>query len=341
MHQNDETIKMENNESIHLLILRLFSGEADVSEKNQIAEWLELSPENKKLYVDLREIWLSTGLQNNADQYNLDKAIQQFRENIHKGDYNRNRGLRLIQIARKYAAILILVLALPLSYYFGTAKFAKQSMTTVTCALGDKSFIVLPDSSKVWLNAGSKLSFNSDFRNEGRNVILEGEAYFSVTKDKEHPFRVKTTEIEMTVLGTQFNVKAYPEDKTISTTLVEGSLQISSPNEILFIEPDQKMVFNKKTKKMKLDNQIDVASDIDWKSGRLNFRNESLEELVPKLERWFDVDIVFADEQVKHRRFTGILERESILEVVSYFDLSKYVACTIQRNKIIIKTKTK
>ncbi len=330
---------MENNESIHILILRLFSGEADINEKKQITDWLDHSPENKKLYVDLREIWLNTGLQNDADQYDLDIAIQQFRDYIGKANSNQKREFRFIQFVLKYAAVFILALALPASYYLGTQNLPKQSMTTVSCAYGDKSNIILPDSTRVWLNSGSKLSFNSDFKSGGRNVKLEGEAYFSVSKDKDHPFRLETSEVEIKVLGTQFNVKAYPEEKCVSTTLVEGSLQISSQSQEMFIKPEEKMVFNKETKKMTLIELTDTSPEIDWKKGRLIFRNESLEELEPKLERWFDVDIVFADELVKHRRFTGTLERESILEVISYFEFSKYVTCKIQGNKIIIKTK--
>lgn len=331
---------MENHESIHLLILRLLSGEADFNEKNRIAKWLDLSVENKKLYIDLREIWLSTGIQENADQYNLDKAIHQFRDHIGKAKTKQKREIRLIQFVRNYAAVFILALALPLSYYYGTRNIAEQSMTTICCALGDKSTIILPDSSKVWLNSGSRLSFNSDFKNCGRNVILEGEAFFSVSKEKEHPFRVMASGIEIKVLGTQFNVKAYNDERSVSTTLVEGSLQITSQGESLLIKPDQKIVFNKETRKMSLNELTDTSPEIDWKKGRLIFRNESLEELGPKLERWFDVDIVFADEQVKRRKFTGVLERESILEVISYFELSKYVTCKIQGNKITIKTKT-
>ncbi len=331
---------METNESLHILILRLFSGEADPNEKIKIAEWLELSVENRKLYSDLRDIWLSTGVQNNADQYDLDKAIQQFRDRIHNAEAQLKKEIRFIHFLIKYAAVLILALLLPLSYYLGTHNTAKQSMTTISCAYGDKSNVLLPDSSRVWLNSGSKLSFNSDFKNGGRNVILEGEAYFSVSKDKEHPFRIRTSEIEIKVLGTQFNVKAYPEEKYVSTTLVEGSLQISSKIEDRLIKPNEKITFDKETGKMTQNKLTDICSEIDWKKGRLVFRNESLEELEPKLERWFDVDIVFADERVKHRKFTGTLERESILEVVSYFELSKYVSCKIQGNKIILKTKT-
>jgi len=323
------------------MILRLFAGEADFDEKQKIAEWLSLSVENKKLYIDLREIWLTTGLQNNADQYNLEEAIVQFREHIGQAPRRLPGASATIRFFRKYAALFVLALTLPVGYYLGTRDNMTQNMTTVCCALGDKTNILLPDSTRVWLNSGSKLSFNSNFKKDGRNVVLEGEAYFSVSKDKDHPFFVKTSEIEIKVLGTQFNVKAYPEENSVSTTLIEGSIQISSPVEKMVIEPDQKMVFNKETHKLTLNKLTDTAPEIDWKRGRLIFRNESLEELEVKLERWFDVDIFLADEQVKHRRFTGTLERESILEVISYFDLSKYVSCTIQGNKIIIKTKTK
>jgi transmembrane sensor len=332
---------MENYESIHVLILRLLSGEADIHEKQKIAEWLELSPDNRRLYTDLREIWLGAGVQSNADQYQLEEAIEQFRSHIGQAPRRLPDALPVIQFFRKYAALFILAITLPFGYYLGTQKYTRQSMTTVCCALGDKTNIILPDSTRVWLNSGSRLSFNSDFKSGGRNVLLEGEAYFSVTKDKEHPFIVKTYEIEIRVLGTQFNVKAYPEEKSVSTTLIEGSIQVSSPSEKMTIAPDQKMVFSKETHKMSLNRLADTAPEIDWKRGRLIFRNESLEELEIKLERWFDVDIYLADEQVKHRRFTGTLERESILEVISYFELSKYVNCDIQGNKIIIKTKTK
>jgi ferric-dicitrate binding protein FerR (iron transport regulator) len=329
---------MENENNIDLLIIRLFSGEADQVEKKKIEEWLGESAENKKLYADLREIWLSTGIQNNADNYNLEEAILKFRGQISQ-ERNQLKNQFNLQQFLKYAAIFIMALALPFSYYLGTRNVqTDNSITTISCAFGDKSSIVLPDSSKVWLNSGSKLTFNSDFKSGERKVVLEGEAFFSVSKDKEHPFHVKTKDIDIEVLGTKFNLKAYPEEINITTTLVEGSLEISSQTQYTRIKPDQRLVFNKENKKMVLLEIKDTSADTEWKDGRLVFRNESLDELAPKLQRWFDVDIVFADEKVKQRRFTGVLERESILEVISYFDLSKYVDCRIQGNKIIVRS---
>lgn len=328
---------MEKHQNIHQLIVRLLSGEADTHEKKIISDWINLSADNKKLFNDIREIWLTSGSEKNADNYQLEKAINKFREQVKQANQHQAKKINFIPLLR-YVAVVVLILSLPLTYYFGKKQQTNQSVVTISCAFGDKSNITLPDSTKVMLNSGSKLTFNPDFKNNGRNVVLEGEAFFSVSNDIENPFRVKAADIEIMVLGTQFNVKAYPEDNTISTTLVEGSIDILANNKRTLIKPNQMLVYNKTSLKRTIYELTDSSSEIGWKDGRLIFRNESLEEMAVKLERWFDVDIVFADEQVKTRRFTGILERESILEVISYFDISKLVECKIQGNKVIIKT---
>ena len=327
---------MENQTDINILLIRLFSGEADPDEKKIVADWLNQSAENKKLYSDLREIWLSSGIDSNADNYDLDSAILKFRNQISKGKLNQRKQIDFNRFL-KYAAILALALLLPFSYYMGTRNNSDDSITTISCAYGDKSSIVLPDSSHVWLNSGSKLTFSSNFKS-GRKVSLEGEAFFSVSKDKHHPFQVKTADVNIEVLGTKFNLKAYPDEKSVSTTLVEGSVNISSKYGSTLMKPDEKLVFDKASKKMVVQALTDTAPETEWKDGRFVFRNESLAELKPKLERWFDVDIVFGDELVKNRKFTGVLGRESILEAVSYFDLSNFVTCRIEGNKIIINS---
>lgn len=328
---------MENQTDINVLLIRMFSGEANPEEKKEIAVWLDQSDENKKLYSDLQEIWLSSGIKTNADNYHLEEAIKKFRDQISK---TKTAPVRKINFNRilKYAAIVLLTLALPFSYYMGTRNNPMDgSVTTISCDYGDKSSIVLPDNSHVWLNSGSKLTFNSNFRG-GRKVVLEGEAFFDVSKDKQHPFEVKTADVKIEVLGTKFNLKAYPDEKSVSTTLVEGSVKISSEYQHKLMKSDQKLTFDKESKQMKVQELTDTSLETDWKDGRFVFMNETLAELKPKLERWFDVDIVFGDEQVKNRRFTGVLGRESILEAVSYFDLSNFVTCRIEGNKIIIKS---
>lgn len=320
------------------MIIRLFSGEASREEKKDIENWLNQEPENRKLLNDLREIWLTAGIEQNADHYDIERAVRQFRQ---KTRFTSQKAVLPQRIPRliRYAAVLLLLIALPLSYYYGKKSTPLSgSFTTISCAQGDKTAIVLPDSSQVILNSGSRLTFNNNFQNGPRQVFLDGEAYFSVQKRTQNPFRVKTSDIEVEVLGTKFNLKAYSDEETITTTLVTGCLKVMQGDNSTLIKPNQKLVYNKKSGNTDLSKINDLAPETEWKDGRLVFRNQSLEELEHKLERWFDVEIEFADEQVKSRRFTGTLERESILEVISYFGRSKYVAYQIKDNKITFYT---
>ncbi|SHJ88566.1 FecR family protein [Tangfeifania diversioriginum] len=330
---------MDIKENIQRSVIRLFIGEANPDDKSIVRDWLRQSPENKRLYDELKDIWLASGTINNSDNYELENALQYFRNKIHTPkEVNQKRTF--IYNALKYAAIFLLVVAIPFSYFIGKKNnHIEDTYSTVTCQLGDKSMIFLPDSSQVWLNSGSKLTFNNNFTKGKREVFLEGEAYFSVTKDTDNPFRVKSGKIDVEVLGTEFNLKAYPDENQIATTLIKGSVKIIGPSNRTVISPGQKLVYNNETDKMALYELSDTAPETEWKEGRLVFRNESLNELELKLERWFDVDIVLADEAVGEKRYTGILERESILEVMSYFSLARSVDYEIDGNRVTFFTK--
>lgn len=332
---------MEFDERIQTSIIRLFSGEATAEEKHLIHEWVNQSPENKKMYDELKDIWLAAGTLHNSDQYPLEREIRKFKEMVRQKEISRKRNL-IILSTLKYAAVFLLVAAIPFSYYFGKQKkSADVTWSTVTCQLGDKSMILLPDSSRVWLNSGSKLTFNNNFTEGNRELQLEGEAYFAVVKDPQNPFTVTCGPLSVQVLGTEFNLKAYPDENHISTTLIEGSVEVIGQRNKVLLTPGQKLVYNPQNNKMTLYELSDTAPETEWKEGRLVFRNESLRELELKLERWFDVDIALADEMVKEKRYTGILERESILEVMSYFSLAKSVGYRIDGNKVTFYTTEK
>jgi len=331
---------MQSQQTIHESIVRLFSGEAGNEEKSRVEAWLNQESANRKLFHDLREIWLSSGVKNNTDDYDVEHAIQLFKQ---KTSFLEKKapGKNFLPGFLRYAAIFILMLMLPATYYFGRrSTTGADAMTTIACAAGDKTTVVLPDSSKVFLNSDSKLTFSNNFRNGSRQVSLKGEAYFQVRKDPENPFRVSTSDLDVEVLGTEFNLKAYAGEPTITTTLVTGSLEVSSRKESIRIKPSQKLVFDKAAGKMLVSDISDFAPETEWKDGRFVFRNRSLVEMEHQLERWFDVEIVFADEQVKDRRFTGTLEHESILEVLSFFGRSNFVAYHINQNQITFYTES-
>ncbi len=328
---------MYSEQDIHQLIIRLFAGEASSDDKCVINEWLARDSANRDLMNDLQDIWLSSGVENNADGFDVEEAIRQFRLKTLRSK-KKTGEYRLYRLMR-YAAVLLLAIALPFSYYFGKqADLKSDDTTTITCADGDRTSVILPDSSRVVLNSGSRLIFSNNFRNGSRSLYLDGEGYFSVRKDKHNPFRIKTSGIDVEVLGTEFNLKAYSNEESISATLVTGSLKVTGNNRSVVLQPSQKLVFGKENQEISLVQMTDILSDTGWKDGRLVFRNQSLGELELKLERWFDVEIEFADEQVKSRRFTGILDRESILEVISYFGRSRYVAYQIKDNEVTFST---
>ncbi len=329
---------MNFNEEIQISIIRLFSGEAKPDEKKAIRAWLGLSSDNHKLYKELKEIWLASGIGINADNYDIKSAIRSFRNKVEAKKRKEAKKV-FIYKALKYAAVILLAVSIPLSYFAGKRTSPIDTYSSISCAHGDKSMIYLPDSSKVWLNAGSTLKFNNNFKKGEREVFLDGEAYFSVTKDKRNPFRVNSGDINVEVFGTEFNLKAYPDEPKISTTLVEGSVKITGAASSTFISPGQKLTYDKQTKRMALFELADTSPETEWKDGRLVFRNESLEGLEKKLERWFDVDIMLADEMVRNRRYTGILERESILEVMSYFSRARSVGYKIEGNNVTFFTK--
>jgi transmembrane sensor len=324
-------MNLKNN--IHELIVRQLSGEALPDDNEFIKKWLSESHENKKLYNDLKDIWLLADSDANTDEIDVEEAICNFRFRTQMQPDNLPKKSFLTSLFR-YAALVIFILAIPFTWWLALKSLPSQdNYTTVWCDYGDKTTITLPDSSQVWLNAGSQLTFNNNF-NESRQLYLNGEAYFSVKENQEIPFVVNASDMHVKVLGTEFNFKAYTDEETFAVTLVEGSLQVRNSSEIAMVIPGQKLIYEAKSHTMTIEDLNDLAPETDWKNGRLVFRNESLEELERKLERWFDVEVEFADELVKSRRFSGTLGRQSILEVISYFATSQYVDYKIDGNII-------
>lgn len=324
---------MSLDHNIHELIVRMFSGEASPEDKKKIEAWLRKSQDNRDFFNDLEAIW--SGTEENTDEsYYVDEAIRKFIERTRSSN-EKNKNKSLVKSILRYAAIFVFILAIPFTWLLVRNSVpVTDSTTTVMCEHGDKTSIILPDNSKVWLNSGSQITFSNNFEKGSRSVFLEGEAYFDVMKNPDNPFFVNTPGMNVKVLGTQFNLKAYPDEETVSVTLVAGSLQVSNSEETAMVTPGQKLLYEKANHSLTIDNLTDLASETEWTNGRLVFRNESLEELELKLERWFDVEIEFADETVRTRRFSATLERESILEVISCFGNSQYVDYQVKGNVI-------
>ena len=176
--------------------------------------------------------------------------------------------------------------------------------------------LILSDGTRVWLNANSKLRYPVAFGSGKREVELEGEGYFKVTKD-ERPFRVVAKNQTIEVLGTEFNVDAYTEEKNVYTTLVRGKVQISTQNQAVFLEPGMQAVFDGT---QVLTRSVNVSEVVSWRNGMFVLEDHTLEEIMAKLARWYDFTVFYQNASLKELSFKGKIPRyvsfESILNIL-------------------------
>ena len=174
--------------------------------------------------------------------------------------------------------------------------------------------LVLEDGTKVWLNSETELSYPSRFTGTKREVKLLGEAFFEVTPDKERPFYVKANGMDIRVLGTSFNVSAYQDSESTSTTLVEGSVAVSTANGAeRTITPSERLAYNKKSHQLSVE-KVDTELYTSWINGEFKFRDMRLEDIMKKVNRWYNCQIRFEDPSVKELRFSGAAERDRPVE---------------------------
>lgn len=207
-----------------------------------------------------------------------------------------NRRKNMYNQLMRYAAFLTIPLflsSLVLGYLYFSGTETDEKYAEVVTATGSVIRYELPDHSVVWLNAGSTLRYPTTFKKDNRLVELKGEAYFEVQADKERPFYVNTPNgLSVYVYGTQFNVAAYEDDNYIETVLEKGKVNVITPNqETIVLAPGEQLLYDKQSQKSK-KNKVDVYGKIAWKDGKLIFRNASLEEILKRLERHFNVEIM-------------------------------------------------
>lgn len=205
---------------------------------------------------------------------------------------------------------------------------------TLSTPGGGQYKLILPDGSKVWLNAKSRLRFPAAFTGNQRLVELTGEAYFEVAKNKENPFMINVEGLRVEVLGTHFNVNGYVEEKDIVTSLIEGSVKVTKGALQDLLKPGQQAILNKKEEQIKIAN-ADMDEVTAWKNGLFQFKNADIYEIMREVGRWYNVEIIYAG-KVPVQRFDGKISRSAQLpEVLQILQLSK-IKFTIEGKKIIV-----
>jgi len=354
-------------EKLWLLVSLQLSGEATPAELEELNVLVQQDPLSAERVAVLRDIWTNrTGNDAGVNKaMSFDKHLQrlgnytstpvlQFDDN-----YPENQPMqqnRQISFRRAWwmgsgiaASILGLFVIMRTGEIKNNTPVTKVAGNTISTRPGSKSKIELPDGTQVWLNADSKLEYNGDFSGKLREVKLSGEAYFDVVKDKTRPFIIHTSTVQVKVLGTAFNVRSYPKDKTTETALIRGSVEVtlnSQPNKKVILKPHEKVIIDNEgavtvngspadTKKkgapevmlvenVHLDKKDQDVYETMWVKNKLAFDETPFDDMIAEIERWYNVEIIVKNKGLGAGTYTVTFENKTIDEVLEGLQFSAH-----------------
>ncbi len=221
-----------------------------------------------------------------------------------------------------------------------TQKSSVAEMNTVKVPTGGNYQFILPDGTKVWLNSETELSFPTEFTAQTREVSLKGQAYFDVYHDAKHPFIVETEFGNVEVKGTVFDLKAYHNDRTMETTLVEGSVNMAvSSHEVAELQPGERVVFDQLTNSV-VSEVVNTDLYTSWVKGVLVFEDKTLFDISKELERWYDVTILWEDTKLANVRYSGEFDKEDALDqVLDLLSVTGDLTFQIKEQQVIFSAK--
>ena len=315
---------------------KFFAGELTSGEKETLLDSLEANEEHLKEAAKLKNSWAAAQLAVSPfDKEIARKGWEKFYANI-----NRKKYLTLprwhVAVAASLAGVII---ATALFFNMRQPVEIAVAYHTLTAPTGQYAQLTLADGSEIWLNSRSKLTYPERFTSAIREIELEGEGLFHVAADSKRPFVVKTGALDVVATGTQFNVSAYPDDEFVVTTLVEGVVTLLSTDKSVdhIMEAGQIAIYDKPTNNIALQN-IDVDMQTSWVLGEYRFREMTLEQLVKRMERYFDITFVFHDDALKQQKFTGTFySRQSVETTLKVIEATTDMRYTIENKIVYIK----
>lgn len=369
----------DHTDRLWVLVARKLAGEAGPEDLAELEDLLNKHPDESFAIDSLHQLW---PVQPTQDPVSAEESYRQLLRRMQQSGIDENvfadETAPMIQQethrSGKRTFVWIFSLALLLlgagflfTRYSSTAGASAQSQAQtgaireVSTRYGSRSKLVLPDGSKVFLNAGSKLTYDKSFDSQERIVRLSGEAYFDIVKNPSRPFIIQTASMNIRVIGTAFNVKCYPDEDLAEASLVRGSIEVMlhdrsdkiilKPNEKLTLHANRAEVSGKPVKTLSRAEAPPVLSigrmtqmpsdssivETSWIDNKLVFRSERFDDLAVKMERWYGVQIRFADESLREIRFTGIFERENISQALDALKLTANFSYSLDKDQVVIQ----
>jgi len=319
-----------NNNKIAQLVRQFLENRYSKETEEKVQQWILDEKDFEEKEKASFEYWTSLREQPDGSTRRALKKV------------NRKIGIKriipLYHTLQRIAVVLIpMFIVSGLYFYYHNSQKAEE--IRLAAAFGETKQIILPDSSKVWLNSGSSIRYSLPFK-KNRQIYLEGEAYFMVEKDPSRPFIVQTPHLSVRVLGTEFNVKAFPEDAQTIATLTKGKVEVKTNAEKSYVlRPNEQLIHNNLTKETNI-TQIKAEDAAAWRTGQLFFIDSSLEEILNTLERRFDVSFIMEGKNIPKENYTIKFLRNDSLDQI--LEILKEVARTFTYEKesdtIIIKS---
>jgi ferric-dicitrate binding protein FerR (iron transport regulator) len=334
-------------EELHQLDLLLEQSWADIYSIQILEAMWQQNPDGPPRFIShkLQQKWDKLETRLDTGNPTLDDLVNEANILV------KNTKRRFIPMA---VAAACLVFGL-ISFFYWEYYFGDNDVKTyqITAPLGNVSKIILPDGTKVWLNAGSKIVYKTNYGNKCRRIQLTGEAFFDVVKDSERPFIVNTAAMQIKVLGTAFNVRSYADDNVSETSLIRGRIEltpVSNPDHTIILKPSEKLTIPNRGRSKERDgsNMLITLSSLhtakndslpaeaQWLENKLVFDNEYFDEVAKKMERWYGVSISFKKEQLKQKRFSAKFTKESLSTALDALKATSDFNFSIDNGKVII-----
>jgi len=289
--------------------------------------------------------WMEYLKENEGEDYKISYLLDRIHHKIHFSKSLEKKTLvrKIYHIYSLAAAVLLIPLIVASGIWLSNNSptiikeqilvAEKPVVSTLFAPLGSRISFSLPDGTKGWLNSGSTLEYKYPFCNN-RHIKIFGEAWFDVAHDKNHPFEISAGKSSITVLGTKFNLNAYPEDNYVEVVLEDGKVEFSTPGLPSNIEmkPDERLVFRDGTVNI---NVTDTYKYSAWKEGKLVFRSDPMAEVARRIERWYNVKIVLVDKALEKYIIRGTFQDDSLNEVLHYLSMTSPISYKIIERKLL------
>ena len=322
------------------LLIRFLTKTCTREEIFEVQNWISANRTNAAWLFEMERIWSLKDILRYSDRKEIEAAYRRFVRVTSQAKQEQAVKRQLHRGWMRYAAAVAIVCLLAANIYqaFRSKSSDEVAVNTVEVPIGHLVAITLSDSSKVWLNSGSVLNYPAKFDHKNRVVYLVGEAYFEVTADKECPFVVNTSALDVKALGTKFNVQSYRDDD-VSVSLLEGQLYIQAGKQWVLMAANELVTWSKASG-LKYYKNKEVRHAAQWTSGEMIFVDERMANIAKTLERQFGVTIVIDTPELADERFTCRTQQNATLEqVLDLFKRTKKLNYSIKEKTVHIKSR--